>query len=223
MCVCMCASLCECNKSAILCTTNVHSVLLIFQLFRSTSGKGKIGIWVSTYSKFSSVTNIQLSIYSETVALWLARSLSLCSYVLGRNILSQSCYSLCLYVCIGLPRPAHPPKVKYSLSAHMSKGKGNGAYVIWENISLCEGVLVLEGQYIHTSRESHSFETEYFCPIHTYEQREREKRVDFMPFNCQEDCVRSSLPKNKSCFKIPSQRSLKPRQTCVCLDFWNSS
>ena len=41
-----------------------------------------------------------------------------------------------------------------------------------ENILLWEGVVVLEGQYIHTSRENKSFETEYFWPIHTYEQSE---------------------------------------------------
>ena len=39
----------------------------------------------------------------------------LCVYVLARNILSpRSCF-LCSYVCIGLPGPAHPTKVKYSL------------------------------------------------------------------------------------------------------------
>ena len=41
-----------------------------------------------------------------------------------------------------------------------------------ENISLWEGVVVLEGQYIHTSRENKSFKTGYFWPMHTYEQRE---------------------------------------------------
>ena len=41
-----------------------------------------------------------------------------------------------------------------------------------ENISLWEGVMVLEDHYIHTNRENKSFETEYCCPIHTYEQRE---------------------------------------------------
>ena len=43
--------------------------------------------------------------------------------VLARNILSQSCCSLCSYVCIGLPRPAHPPKVKYSLSAGLQASR----------------------------------------------------------------------------------------------------
>ena len=79
----------------------------------------------------------------------LVLSLLICMCVLARNILSQSCCSLCSYVCIGLPRPTHPPKVKYSLSACMSKGKGNRVNLIWENISLWEGVLVLEVQYIH--------------------------------------------------------------------------
>ena len=52
---------------------------------------------------------------------------------------------------------------------------------IRQNISLWEGVLVLEVQYIHTSRENNSFETDYFWPIHT--SREREKTVDFMTFS----------------------------------------
>ena len=40
-----------------------------------------------------------------------------------------------------------------------------------QNISLCEGVLVLEGQYIHMSRKNNSFDTEYFWPIHTYREQ----------------------------------------------------
>ena len=43
--------------------------------------------------------------------------LSVCMSVLAGNILSQRPCSLCSYVCNGLPRQAHPPKVKYSLSA----------------------------------------------------------------------------------------------------------
>ena len=34
--------------------------------------------------------------------------------------------------------------------------------------------MVLEGQYIHTSRENKTLETEYLWPIDTYGQRERE-------------------------------------------------
>ena len=84
-----------------------------------------------------------------------------------------------MYVCNGLPRQAHPPKVKYSLSAvHKQE--------IRQNISLCEDVLVLEDHYIHTSRENKALDTEYFWPIQTYirAKREREKQMDFMPFNC---------------------------------------
>ena len=73
--------------------------------------------------------------------------------VLARNILSQRPCSLCLYVCNGVPRQAHPPKVKYSLFAVYEQA-------IRQNISLCEGVLVLEDHYIHTSRENKAFETE---------------------------------------------------------------
>ena len=98
-------------------------------------------------------------------------------YLLARNILSSRSCSLCSYVCIGLPRPAHPPKVKYSLSAHMNKGKANRVQAIRQNISLLEGVLVLEGKCIHMSRENKTLETEYFWPIDTCKQREREGGV----------------------------------------------
>ena len=81
--------------------------------------------------------------------------------VLARNILSQRPCTVCSYVCNGLPRPAHPPKVKYSLSAVQEQA-------IRENISLCEVMLVPEDQYIHTSRENKAFETEYFWSIQTY-------------------------------------------------------
>ena len=82
-------------------------------------------------------------------------------HVLARNIVSPRSCSLCSYVCIGLPRQAHPPKVKYSLSAVYKQA-------IRQNISLCEGVLVLEDHYVHTSRENKALDTEYFWPIQTY-------------------------------------------------------
>ena len=44
---------------------------------------------------------------------------------------------------------------------------------IRQNIWLQKGVLVLEDQYIHASRENNSFETEYFWPIHMSRERER--------------------------------------------------
>ena len=70
--------------------------------------------------------------------------------MLALNTVSKSSFSLCSYVCNGLPGPAHPPKVKYSLSAVYKQA-------IRQNISLCEGVLVLEDHYIHTNREKMSF------------------------------------------------------------------
>ena len=81
---------------------------------------------------------------------WLA-----CSYVLARKILCPRSCSLCSYVCNGLPGPAPLPKVKYSLSAVYEQA-------IRQNISLCEGVLVLEDHYIHTSRENKALDTEFF-------------------------------------------------------------
>ena len=126
-------------------------------------------------------------------------------YVLARNILSQSCYCglfsllVCIHlhigqkysvskllfslfvVCIGLPNPAHPPKVKYSLSPCDEQA-------IKQNISLCMGVLVLEVQYIHVSRENKSFETEYFWPINTYihtsRERERNRWISWPSVYC---------------------------------------
>ena len=65
----------------------------------------------------------------------------------------------------------------FSLSARTNKRKANGVQAIRQNISVWEGVLVLEGQYIHMSRENKTLETEYFWPIDTYEQREREGGV----------------------------------------------
>ena len=70
--------------------------------------------------------------------------------MLALNTVSKSSFSLCLYVCNGLPGPTHPPKVKFSLSAVYEQA-------IRQNISLCEGVLVLEDHYIHTNREKMSF------------------------------------------------------------------
>ena len=95
---------------------------------------------------------LRLSIYSEKSCFFVCSLL-----VLALNTVSKSSFSLCLYVCIGLPGPANHPKVKYSLSAHTNKGKANGVQAIWENISLWDGLLVLEGQYIHTNREKMSF------------------------------------------------------------------
>ena len=43
----------------------------------------------------------------------------------------------------------------------MNKGKANGVQAIRQNISLREGLLVLEGQYIHTNRENKTLKTEY--------------------------------------------------------------
>ena len=111
-------------------------------------------------------------------------SLLVCMSVLARNILSPGPFSLCSYVCIGHPRPAHPPEVKYSLSAHTNKGIANGVQAIRQNFPLWEGVLVLEGYYIHTSREKKGLETKYFWPIQTYIRAKREKQINFMPFNC---------------------------------------
>ena len=126
----------------------------------------------------------------------LVLSLLVCMSVLARNILSQRPCSLCSYICNGLPRQAHPPKVKYSLSVHTNKGKANGVQAIRQNISLCEDVLVLEDHYIHMSRENKAFETEYFWPIQTYIRAKRERRWSSYHLIVQEDLVWSSLFQN---------------------------
>ena len=69
-------------------------------------------------------------------------------YVLARNILSPSSCSLCSYICIGLPGPVHPHKVKYSLRSDQIH------FLLPCSYTTREGVLVLEDQYIHTSREN---------------------------------------------------------------------
>ena len=73
---------------------------------------------------FRTSTPSQREIFSLTAVIV---ACSLCSYTVAfqdqytlpkRNILSHSCYCglLSLFVYSGLPGPAHPPKVKYSLS-----------------------------------------------------------------------------------------------------------
>ena len=69
--------------------------------------------------------------------IWMGFSLLICMSVLARNILSPRPFSFCSYVCIGLPRPAHPPKVKYSLSAGKIKGKAKGVQAIRLSLSNC--------------------------------------------------------------------------------------
>ena len=102
-------------------------------------------------------------------------SLLICMYIWDRNILSQRPCSLCSYVCNGIPGPAHPPKVKYSLRSHKLHCLFPCSYEQRENISLWEGVLVLEDHYIQTSRENKAFKTEYFWPVHTYTRAKREE------------------------------------------------
>ena len=97
--------------------------------------------------------------------------------VLARKILCPRPCSLCLYVCNALPRQAHPPKVKYSLSAVYEQA-------IRQNISVCEGLLVLEDHYIHTSRENKALDTEYFWPIQTHIQAKREREKEFISLDC---------------------------------------
>ena len=76
------------------------------------------------YWPFKTSTHSQSEIFSLKAVIV---ACSLCSYTVvfqdqhtlpKRNILSHSCYCglLSLLVCIGLSRPAHTPKVKYSLS-----------------------------------------------------------------------------------------------------------
>ena len=75
---------------------------------------------------------------------------------MNRNILSPKSCSLCSYVCISLPGPAHPPHSQiFSQIIHTNKQL--------DRIYGCEeGVLVLVGQYIYMSRENKTLETEYF-------------------------------------------------------------
>ena len=150
-------------------------------------------------------------LYSYTkftyICVLLVLSLLVCMSVLARNILCQRPCSLCSYVCNGLPRQAHPPKVKYSLSGHTNKGKANGVGAIRQNISLWEGVLVLEDHYIHMSRENKAFDTEYFWPIQTYIWAKRERRWSSYHLIVWEDLA---------ALEVHSQVPLKLRQT-ICV------
>ena len=80
------------------------------------------------YWPFKTSTHSQSEIFSLKAVIV---ACSLCSYTVAfqdqhtlpkRNILSHSCYCglLSLLVCIGLSRPAQPPKVKYSSLCYCS-------------------------------------------------------------------------------------------------------
>ena len=79
---------------------------------------------------------------------WMSCFFACSLLILALNTVSKSSFSLCLYVCIGLPGPAHP-----SLSEIFSQIAFLYTSRVFQNISLREGVLVLEGQYIHTERK----------------------------------------------------------------------
>ena len=84
---------------------------------------------------------------------------------------------LVLSVCMHVMAFQDQHTAKYSLSAGITNKQ-------LDRIFDCEeGVLVLECHYMHTNRENKAFDTKYFWQIHRYEQREREKTVDFMTFS----------------------------------------
>ena len=94
--------------------------------------------------------------------------LSACMCVLARNILSQSSCSLCSYVCIGLPIPPHPPKVKYSLSACTSKQLDR----IFHFVRVCWSWKA--NTYIQAERTTALRQNISGQYTHSYQQRERE-------------------------------------------------
>ena len=128
----------------------------------------------------------------------LVLSLLVCMYWPSKTTTpSQSeIFSLCWFTSKKLDRIFHFGRVCWSWKAN-TYIPAERATALRQNIS---------DQYIHTSKE-------------------REKQVDFMPFNCEEDHVVYGLPfQNSEMLLRPSQRSLKARQTlCVWLDSYNSS
>ena len=93
-----------------------------------------------------------------TVKMWL---LSLCSYV---------CLHWPEIFCVkGLVLSAHKYVMVFQDQHTLPKWNILSLLVYKQvnrqNISLCEGVLVLEDHYIHMSRENKAFDTEYFWPI----------------------------------------------------------
>ena len=97
--------------------------------------------------------------------------LSACMCVLARNILFQSSCSLCSYVCIGLPRPPHPPKVKYSLSAGIRASNETEYFTLWG----CAG----PGRPIHTykQREHQLWDRIFLANTRIWAERERNRWI----------------------------------------------
>ena len=103
----------------------------------------------------------------ENEYLWLA-----CSYVcIGhKNSVSKALFSLlvCMYC---LPRQAHPPKVKYSLSAVYEQ-----AIRIFHFVRVCLSWKTIT--YIQAERTKPWTQNISGQYRHTYEQRERERETD---------------------------------------------
>ena len=127
----------------------------------------------------------------------------------GRNTLSGSSCTLCSYVCIGQPGPGYPPKVGGILSG---QGKPHCLFPS-SGQEQREGISLWAGcagpgrvQYIPPSQsQDKSFETEYFCQLHTYEQRERHSYIS-SGGGMQSNCVITHVINFHLCFYFYSCR-----------------
>ena len=111
---------------------------------------------------------------------------------------------------------------KWNILSLLIQAREKAMELIWSEriFHFWEDVLVLEGQYIHTSRENNSFETEYFWPIHTYIHMSKEReRNRWISYHLVVRKTVSGLPFKKwAAFKVYSQQG-KQR---VCVSVWMS-
>ena len=107
--------------------------------------------------------------------------------------------SVCMYVLALLDQHTLP---KWNILSLLVWAQGKAMYLIRseEKISFWEGVLVLEGQYIHMNREKMSFFTQYSVPIWA-ELAKKERNMTFQ-LNWK-TLTLTGLPPKLSCFKGP--------------------
>ena len=110
--------------------------------------------------------NLILHSFVDILIIWMAFSLLVWpeNMVFPHNLMLYSVFKVLFsqLVCMYWPLRTNKPSLSeiFSLCSY-KQGKTNGVQAIRQNISFREGLLVLEGQYIHMNRENKTLETDY--------------------------------------------------------------
>ena len=171
-------------------------------------------------NKFFGLVTGNLILHSfMDVLIWMAFSLLICVYWPEIFCLKAVVLSACMYVLTFQDQHTLPKwnilsdqinSIAFSL-AHTSRDRTSDTSEIFSQIRLTPlpfpllvwaereyftlGGCAGPGRPIHTYEQREQQLWDRIFLANTHEQREREKQMDFMPFNCQEDRILSSLLK----------------------------